>query len=118
VGTAATAAATAATATTAGLREILGRRYPTEFKGHADILADLFLKRLEFLLCGKEIAGHFVVKKSLASGFKLADFRRAQLDAGMLFLVQFLTALVDALILKAGTVIVEEALHALLKLEK
>ena len=51
---------------------------------------------------GQEIASDFVFKQSIAGAFELADFRCAKFDTGVLFVMQLLAALVDALVLEAG----------------
>ena len=112
------AAATTAAAAAAGLGDVFGSWHMAEFKSHADVFADLLLQALKFLLGGKEVAGHLVFKKSLACGFELADFSSTEFHAGVLLVVKFLTALVDALVLKAGGIVAQKAFDALLQLEK
>ena len=115
--TAAAAAAAAATAA-AGFREIFGTRDMAEFKGQADIFADLFLQQIEFLLGREELLGDRVFQQRGAGCLELADFGRAELNAGVLFLVQFLAAFVHTLVLQAGGIVVEKTFNTLLQLEK
>jgi hypothetical protein len=116
-------AATAAAATTAasaatGLGDVFSSGHMAEFEGHADVFADLFLQALEFLLGREEIASHLVFKQGLASRLELTDFGGTEFHACMLLVVKFLAALVDALILKPGGVVAQEAFDVLLELQK
>ena len=101
-----------------GLGEILGARHPAELQRQTHVFADFLLEHFQLLLGREEFAGDLVFKQCLARGLELADFRRAKLDTGVLLLVKLLAALVHALVLKARGVVVQEALHALLKPEK
>lgn len=117
--TATTTATTAAASTaTARFCDFFGAWHVAEFQGHADVFADFLLNHLQFLLCGEEVAGDFIIKQSFAGGFKFADFSRAEFNACVLFLMQFLTPFVDALVLKAGGIVVEETFDACLEFEK
>ncbi len=114
-----TAAATTATASTAaGLGDVVCGGDAAEFEGHADVFSDFLLEALQLLLGGEKFAGDVVFEESLAGGLELADFRGSEFHAGVLLVMQFLAALVDALILKPRGIIVEEALHTLLELQK
>lgn len=115
--TATTATAAAATAT-AGFSKVVRRRNTPGFKGQTDVFADFLLQPLQFLLRGQEIPGDLVFKQRLAGGLELADLGGSQLHSGMLLVVQFLTALMDALVLQTGGIVVQETLNTLLKLEK
>lgn len=115
---AAAAAAAVTAAAAAGLHEILGAWHPAILDGRADVFADLLLEPFQFALGGEEITGDLVLEKGIAGTFKFADFRSTQLDAGVLLLVKFLAALMDALILEAGGIVVEETLDVGLELEK
>ena len=115
---AATAAATTAATAAAGLGEFIGGGHAAQFKGHADVFADLLLEFFQLFAGDEEIAGDLVVEKRLTRRFELADLGGAKLDAGVLFLMQLLAALVHTLILKAGGVIVEKAFDVFLKFEK
>ena len=89
-----------------------------EFERQADVFADLLLKLIEFLLGHEEILGDRVFQQRCAGRLELADFGSAQLEAGVLFLVQFLAAFMHALVLQAGGLVVEESFDILLELEK
>ena len=115
---AATTAATGTTAAAALVDELFRGRNPSELDGAADILADFLLERLQFALGGEEITGDFIFKKRVAGTLELADFRRTQLHAGVLLVMQLLTTLMDALVLEAGGVVVQETLDVRLELEK
>ena len=77
-----------------------------------------FCRLSKLLLGGEKLAGDLVFKKRLARGFELADLRGTELDAGVLLLVQFLAALMHALVLKAGGIVAQETFDVALKLEK
>ena len=98
----ATAAAATATAATGSFLDFLLGRHAAQLQGHADILADVFLEFFKLLLGIEKSGGHLVLEEGLAGGFEFTDFGGTKLDAGMLLLVEFLAALVDALILQAG----------------
>lgn len=72
-------------------------------------MVDFFLEVFELALGGEEVAGDFVFKEGVASAFKLADLGGTELDAGVLLVVEFFTTFVDALVLEAGRVVIEEA---------
>jgi len=112
----AAAAALVAAATVVGLREVLGFRHTAKLKGHADILADSLLDRLQFALGIKKVAGNLVFEKRITGGLELTDLRGTELDAGMLLVMKLLTSLVDALILKARGIVIEEPLDLSLEL--
>ena len=114
-----TAAATfAAAAAATGFVELLGGRHTAEFEGHADVFGNFLLEFLKLLAGGEELTGDLVFKQRLAGGLELADLRRAQLDAGMLLLVQLLAALVHALVLEARSLVRKESLDAFLETQK
>lgn len=115
---AATAAATGTTAAASLIDKVFRGRNASELDGAADILADFLLESLQFALRREEITGDFIFKKRVAGTLKLADFRCTQLHAGVLLVVQFLAPLMDALVLKAGGVVVQETLDVRLKLKK
>lgn len=118
------AAAAAAPTTTAAasaaieLGEILGRGDASEFQGEGNVFADLPLQGFEFLLGLEKFPSHLVVEQCIARGFEIADFRSPEFDAGVLFLMEVLAAFVDALILEAGGIVIEESFDALLELQK
>ena len=114
--TTATAAAAATATTTIGLGEIVSGGDAAEFEGQADVFADLLLQAIELLLGIAEGLGNAVREQCLAGGFKVAHFGSPELDSGVLFLMQFLTAFVHALILEAGGIVIQEAFDVFLKL--
>lgn len=117
---AAATAATSATAATAatGFGEFLGGRAPAEFEGHADVFGDFLLEFFKLLAGGEEFTGDLVVEQGFAGGLELADFGGTELDSGVLFLMQLLAPLVDALVLEARAIVVEETLDAFLETEE
>lgn len=58
-----------------------------EFESEADVFANFFLEVFNFVLSRKEITCDFVIKKSFAGGFELADFSGGKFDSSVLFLV-------------------------------
>ena len=64
-----------------------------------------------------EVGGDFVGEERLAGGLELADFLGSELDAGVLLLVELFAALVHALVLEAGGIVIEELLDLFLQLE-
>lgn len=108
-----TPAATAATATRGG--KVIVGGHTAEFQRQADVLANFFAKLLELLLGGEEVTGDLVFEQGVAGRFEFLDFGRAELKSGMLFLVQFLTTLVHALVLQTRGIVVEETLDGGLK---
>ena len=113
---AATATAATTTATTAtGVGDFFFSRHATQFEGQADVFADLFLQAFERLLGRHEIARDLVVEQRVAGGLEFLDLLVAQLDTGVLLVMQLLAALMNALVLKAGSIIVEEKLNLFLK---
>lgn len=111
-----TAAATAATA--ARLGDVIGGRDAAELEGHADIFANFLLQTLKLLLGGEEFTGDFVIKQGLTRCFEFADFSSTEFHSGVLLVVEFLAALMHALILKPRGIIVEKTLHTFLELQK
>ena len=114
----ATAAAVATAAAAAFVFEVFCSRHATEFDGTANVFSDLLLEGLQLALSGEEVAGDFVFKQGIAGALELADFRGTEFDTSVLLVVQFLTALVDALVLEAGGVVAQEAFDVGLELEK
>jgi hypothetical protein len=78
----------------------------------------LLLERLQLALGGEEIAGDFVFKQRVPGTFELANFHGSQLHASVLFMMQLLAPLVDALVLEAGGVVGQETLDVGLKLDE
>ncbi len=115
---AATATTAVATAAAAFILEVFRGRNAAEFDGAADVFGDFLLEGFQLALGGEEVAGNFVFKQGVAGALELADFRRTELDAGVLLVVQFLAAFVDALVWEAGGVVAQEALDVGLELEK
>jgi len=115
-----TVSATAAATTTAstGVLDIVLRGNTTKFDGRAHVFGDFTLELLQFALGFEEVAGDLVGEEGVAGSFKLGDFRLAQFDPGALFVGEFVTTLMDALILKAGCVVGEEPLDLGLVLEE
>lgn len=116
--TAATATTAAATTTATGVGNFLLSRHATQFEGQADILADLLLQAFKGLLGGHEIAGNVIVKQRITGGFEFLDLRGTQLNTSVLLVMQLLAALMNALVLEAGSIIVEEKLNLFLKLDE
>jgi hypothetical protein len=114
VAAAATAVTTAATAVRFG--EIIRGRHAAELKGHADVFADDLLNHFQFALGFEETTGDFVFEKRVAGGFELADFRGTEFNASMLLVVKLFTPLMNALVLKARGIVIEETLDRFLQL--
>ncbi len=112
---AATALATATAAAVFGFGEVLGLRHATEFEGHADILADRLLDGFQFALGVEEIGRDLILEQGIARGLELADLGGTQLHTGVLLVVKFFTALMDALILETGGIVIEEPLDLALE---
>ena len=113
---AATAATAAATAT--GFDKILSRGHPAQLEGQADVFADFLAEPLQFALGVHEITGDRVIKQGIPRRFKRLDLRRAQFNAGVLFLMQLFAQFMGAPILHAGIIIIEETLDARLILQE
>jgi hypothetical protein len=113
-----TTAATTATTAASGLGEFIGRGHSAQFKSHADVFSDLLLEFLQLFAGDEKVTSDLIVEKRFTRRLKLADLGSAKLDAGVLLVMQLFAALMDALILKARRVIVEEAFDVFLELEK
>jgi hypothetical protein len=114
VATAATAVTAAATAVRFG--EVIRGRHAAELKGHADVFADDLLDHFQFALGFEETTGDFVFEQGIAGRFELADFRGTEFHTGVLLVVKLFTALVNALVLKARRIVIEETLDRFLQL--
>ena len=99
--TAAALAATAAAATALGLFDFLLGRDAAEFHSHSHIFRNLLLETFQLLLGVKETHGNLVLEKRLTGRFEIADLCGTEFDSGVLLLVKFLTAFMDALVLQA-----------------
>jgi hypothetical protein len=111
---AATPAATAATR----VSKVLSGWNPAQLDGGPDVFADFLLEHLKLTLSGEEITGYFIFKQRIAGAFKLANFRSSKFDSSVLLVMEFLTSLMDALVLQAGGIVAQKALDVCLKLEK
>jgi len=118
VAAAATTVSAAAAATAASLGHFIFRRYATEFDGGADVFADFLLKTFQLALGLEETGGDFVFEESFAGSFEFRDFCFAQFHTSVLLVVEFFTALMHALILKTGSIVVEETLNVGLVLDE
>ena len=110
--------ATAAASAAAGLSDVIGGRNAAQFEGHSDVFADFLLQALQFLLGGEKFTGDLIFKQGFAGRFEFTDFHGTKLHTGVLLVVQFLATLMDTLILKPRSIIVEESFHTLLELQK
>lgn len=113
-----TTTAAAATAATAGLGKIIRSGNTAQLDGHGDVLPDLLLEAFQLALGVHELAGRRVFKQRIPRRFEGRDLGSAKLDAGMLLLMQLLPQLMHVLILRAGDLIVQEALDTGLELNE
>ncbi|MEY5012297.1 MAG: hypothetical protein RLY69_12 [Verrucomicrobiota bacterium] len=97
--------------------EVFCARHASELKRHANIAADEFLKLFKLALGIDEVLGDVVGKERLAGRFEFADLLRTEFDAGVLLVVEFLAALVDALVLESGGVVVEKFFDLVVQLD-
>ena len=118
VAAATTTISAAAAATAASLGHLIFRRYATEFDGGADVFADFLLKAFQLPLCLEKVGGDFVFEECFAGSFEFRDFRFAQFHTGVLLVVEFFAALMHALVLETGSVVVEETLNVGLVLDE
>lgn len=111
------ASATAAVAAAAafGFGEVVIGGNAAEFEGHGNEFADFALEGFQFALGVHEFDGYAVVEERIAGTFKFADLSGAELDAGVLLLMESFTAFMDGLVLKLGRVVSEELFHGFLE---
>jgi hypothetical protein len=112
------AASTATTTTTpATIRfgEIFVVRDAAELKGHGNKLADFALDTFQLALSIHEINGNLVVKQRVTGTLEFANLGGAQLDPGVLLLMQRFAAIMHGLVLKLGRIVREKFLHDFLK---
>lgn len=105
------AAAAATTTATTGILDVIFSRNTSQFDRGSHVLSNLTLKLFQLPLCLKELASDLIGKQGVSGCLKLFDLRLAELDSCTLFVRELVTALVDALVLEACSIIGEKALN-------
>lgn len=93
--------------------QIVFRRHATEFEGFADILLDRFLDLVQFLLRIEETAGDGIIEQGLAMLFEIGHFLASYRERLLLFLLQELAFVHEAIVKGTGLLIIHESIDPL-----